>query len=581
MSDSNEAMSDSSQYKRCALYCESNCGPFRRFQPAKCGVVSVNDLVSDTTGHFKNLKFKDCLETLKWSERRLIENRAGTDLDDSSVICEFHRNTLGMNWKQPKQCLHPSHPPLERGKKSCTTRLAPMWIVDQLNTEIPFSFPLGGRLCTKHRKLELQRRKIDAEVPSDEADHMDQLDQSFVTEEVFVPDDTQQSALSTGRDLTEMLSISPVQFQITKTPVRQLAPSTLRTMKRKLIQVQEESVRCFAESMAPSQSKELLAALEDVSEDENEYHVPVDLAPLVPIYHNSGPQEKTIILSLIDHTRHTKQTIIEAFSCNKHDVDKARKLRACSNGLVIPKREPLRRNKMNTFKMEHFIEFVFSSGLIQDVAYGVTKLKFDSGDEQTIPHAVLTAKYSHVIAFYLQFCKDMGYDALSESSLWRILRALKPSQRRNLGGLDDITAAGMTGFSKIIDFLSPLISHKELISKLERGKRYLKTAYQAHCSINSPIPTHNSMFALSTVKEEPCLGITDEVCGDCYSLTSALDECLVIAGNEGGEDEKYDVNRWVNDIIKYWQHQIRDYQQRQAKADCIQQLDSETAYQVS
>ena len=82
--------------------------------------------------------------------------------------------------------------------------------------------------------------------------------------------------------------------------------------------------------------------------------------------------------------------------------------------------------------MEHFIEFVFSSGLIQDVAYGVTKLKFDSGDEQTIPHAVLTAKYSHVIAFYLQFCKDMGYDALSESSFWRIVRALKPSQRRNL-----------------------------------------------------------------------------------------------------------------------------------------------------
>ena len=100
---------------------------------------------------------------------------------------------------------------------------------------------------------------------------------------------------------------------------------------------------------------------------------------------------------------------------------KARKMKSSSKGLVIPQKVTLRRNRMNTLKMEHFIEFVFSSGLIQDVAYGVTTLNFDSGDKQTIPHAVLTAKYSHVIAFYVQYCSEMGYESLSESSLWRIL----------------------------------------------------------------------------------------------------------------------------------------------------------------
>ena len=54
---------------------------------------------------------------------------------------------------------------------------------------------------------------------------------------------------------------------------------------------------------------------------------------------------------------------------------------------------------MNTEKMDHFIEFHFSSDLKQDIAYGLTKIKFHSGTEQTLPHAVLTAKYSHTIHF--------------------------------------------------------------------------------------------------------------------------------------------------------------------------------------
>ena len=43
---------------------------------------------------------------------------------------------------------------------------------------------------------------------------------------------------------------------------------------------------------------------------------------------------------------------------------------------------------------------------MQDVVYGRTKLKFDSGGTKTIPNAVLTAKYSLVIASYVQRCSE-------------------------------------------------------------------------------------------------------------------------------------------------------------------------------
>ena len=53
-------------------------------------------------------------------------------------------------------------------------------------------------------------------------------------------------------------------------------------------------------------------------------------------------------------------------------------------------------------KVEHFIDLIFSNGLLQDVAYNVTKLNYNSGDEQTIPHVILKSKYIHTIAFYQQ-----------------------------------------------------------------------------------------------------------------------------------------------------------------------------------
>ena len=104
---------------------------------------------------------------------------------------------------------------------------------------------------------------------------------------------------------------------------------------------------------------------------------------------------------------------------------------------------------MDMQKVERFIDFIFSNGLLQDIAYHVTKLKYNSGDEQTIPHMILKSKYSHTIAFYQQSCFELSYPPLSESTLWRILHAIKHSIRTSLAGLDDITAMGMNGFDTL------------------------------------------------------------------------------------------------------------------------------------
>ena len=52
---------------------------------------------------------------------------------------------------------------------------------------------------------------------------------------------------------------------------------------------------------------------------------------------------------------------------------------------------------MDIGKAEHFLDFLFSSGNLQDVAYGTTKAKLQSGEEQRIALAVITSKFSHTI----------------------------------------------------------------------------------------------------------------------------------------------------------------------------------------
>ena len=99
---------------------------------------------------------------------------------------------------------------------------------------------------------------------------------------------------------------------------------------------------------------------------------------------------------------------METFNCTKYKIEQARKWNAINSGLVLPTKVQFKRSKLNVSKCEHFLDFVFMSGLIQDVAYGVTKIKYDSGEEQKVAHAVLTTKYSHAISFYLQSCSING-----------------------------------------------------------------------------------------------------------------------------------------------------------------------------
>ena len=107
-------------------------------------------------------------------------------------------------------------------------------------------------------------------------------------------------------------------------------------------------------------------------------------------------------------------------------------MRSQSEGLLLPTKTRHICRKLNTDKVEHFFEFIFNSGLLQDVAYGTCNINCDSGLKLKVANTVLTTKYTYAVTLYLKSCTD--YEPLSTSTLFCIfIRAVKPSQRKSLG----------------------------------------------------------------------------------------------------------------------------------------------------
>ena len=105
---------------------------------------------------------------------------------------------------------------------------------------------------------------------------------------------------------------------------------------------------------------------------------------------------------------------------------------------------------MNQLKCEHFLDFIFTSGILMDVAYRTANVKYDNGETQTLPHAVLTVRFKHVIGSYIEMCKSSEFQSLGESPLYRILRSLKSSQRKSLSRLDDIMTDGINALDSLL-----------------------------------------------------------------------------------------------------------------------------------
>ena len=275
---------------------------------------------------------------------------------------------------------------------------------------------------------------------------------------------------------------------------------------------------------------------------------------------------------------------MEVFRCTKYQIDKSRQMADLYGPASTAPHTTHSRQKIDQIKADHFLNYLFESGVLQDVAYGTTTLKYDSGDKQSVSHAVLTALKSHVIQDYFAYCSDVGCEPLSHTTLWNKLSTINPSQRRALGGLDNTTANGLQG----IDNLTKLLKDEHLnfeetgllSDKLEAGKCYIKRwhIYKMHCSDQSECAMHCCTFALSnpldTGLQQTCDHQHTMSCPDCDNILATLDKILDQAEKKSDPEVLYDVRQNIDAIVEWIRHLLRGVQQDRAKGDEMKCLDN-------
>lgn len=150
---------------------------------------------------------------------------------------------------------------------------------------------------------------------------------------------------------------------------------------------------------------------------------------------------------------------------------------------VVSKSGP--RCKIDLKELDHFLSFITSPYIIQDLPFGEKFLKLSSGEVVQTPNVIRVSVNEHIINQYLQCCSESGRDPLSRSTLGRILSACCASTRKSLQGLDYFVSEGCKAFDDLQELTDKLADCgletnviQNLQMKLKAGKNYLKIDFK-------------------------------------------------------------------------------------------------------
>ena len=110
-------------------------------------------------------------------------------------------------------------------------------------------------------------------------------------------------------------------------------------------------------------------------------------------------------------------------------------------GVPIEK-ETIGRVRFEEGQLEHFLEFITSPHIVQDLPFGEKMLKLSTGEVIYTPNVIRVMIPERIITQYISLCEETGFSPLSHSSLKRVLKACAASVRTSLQGLDYFTAEG-------------------------------------------------------------------------------------------------------------------------------------------
>lgn len=150
----------------------------------------------------------------------------------------------------------------------------------------------------------------------------------------------------------------------------------------------------------------------------------------------------------------------------------------------VPKKD-VPRLRINKQQLDHFLCFITSPHLVQDLPFGENKLMLSSGEIIPVPNVIRTMVPQRIVNQYKLYCKENSFVPLSDRTLLRILHECSASVRKSLQGIDNFAADGGRAFDDLLDLLETISSLgcdegkvAKLREALKAGKLYLKGDYK-------------------------------------------------------------------------------------------------------
>lgn len=156
---------------------------------------------------------------------------------------------------------------------------------------------------------------------------------------------------------------------------------------------------------------------------------------------------------------------------------KIAKQHALLHGRGCPLPKPTqRRMRVPPEMVDHFISFITSQHIIQDLPFGQKRLKLSSGKVLIVPNVIGNMVPERLVQQYQAYCNESSLPCLGRSSLLRILEVCSASVRTSLQGLDYFTASGAKAFDDLEDAADTLGDLGMGMSWAQQQKKQLKLA---------------------------------------------------------------------------------------------------------
>ena len=137
-------------------------------------------------------------------------------------------------------------------------------------------------------------------------------------------------------------------------------------------------------------------------------------------------------------------------------------------------------------QLDHFLDFITSAHIMQDLPFGEKTLKLSTKEEIAVPNVIRTLIPERIVQQYNAFCRESGFVPMARSTLLAILNVCSASTRNSLQGLDYFTAQGAKAFEDLEGVVEEIgekcgkgsLWVKEKKEQLKSAKRYLKGDYK-------------------------------------------------------------------------------------------------------